>query len=543
MLFLVALLDRARSAARLRRWTEALDLYNRAGVAALDHDDLAAMADAAWWLCRLDQSMLLRRRAYDAFATAGLGRRAAYAAWFLSQDYWMKGEEAAATGWLKRAERHLAADPECVERGLLAITDSDVARSSGDLERARAAAELAIQLGETCGSLDLHAMGIQTLGRALIAAGSVREGVALLDEAMALVIGGRLDPLFTGWIYCNVLITCMECADIARAGEWTESAMAWCDSVPDLSPFHGICRIHVAEVTALRGEWERAQAEALRTAREMEGMEQHVVAEAHYAVGEIALRRGDLPAAEEWFSRAQATGRDPQPGLALVRLAQGKIDAAAAGLRTSLASAAGPPLRRARLLAAIVDVALAAGDIGGARRALADLEDVALRIGTTLLEAMAETARAAIRIAEGRAEDAIQDACRAWSLWQRLKLPYDAARARVLVGSASRLAGDAERAQAELEAARAVFERLGALLDARAAAEQLHRPTGLPRDLSARELQVLRLVAAGRTNREIAAELIISEHTVSRHLQNMFRKLNVSSRASATAFAFAHDLV
>jgi ATP/maltotriose-dependent transcriptional regulator MalT len=539
----VRTLDDAREAAGLARWREALDLYARVDPGHLSPDDLARMADAAWWLCRLDDSMELRRRAYDAYESAGAARRAAYSAWFLSQDYWMKGEEGAATGWVRRAERHLAADPNCVERGFLAITESDLARQSGDTDRAREAAELAIELGERWSSADLHAMGIQTLGRAHIAAGRVGEGIALLDEAMTLVVGGRLAPLFTGWIYCNVLVACMECADVARAGEWTESAMAWCDAVPDLSPFHGICRIHLAEVTAMRGQWDRAQAEAMKTAREMEGMEQHVVAEALYAIGEIALRRGDLAAAEDWFSRAQALGRDPQPGLALVRLAQHRIDAAAAGLRTSLAATSSPPLGRARLLAAAADVAIAAGDAEGARAALTGLEELSKRVGTALLDAMTAMVRATVGLAEERTDDALRDGRHAWTLWRKLKLPYEEARARLLVGTASGLAGDTERAAAELEAARAAFERLGAAHDAKSVAEQLREASAFPRGLSEREVEVLRLVAAGKTNREIGAELIISEHTVSRHLQNIFRKLDVSSRAAATAFAFEHTLV
>jgi DNA-binding CsgD family transcriptional regulator len=536
-------LERARDAARRGSWTEAFDLFGQLDPAELEPSDLEAIADAAWWSCRLDESIAVRQKAYAGYLAADEPRRAAYAAWLLSLDYVIKGESSAGSGWLKRAQRHLAAHPECIERGFVALTESDIARMNGDLELARSRAELAVELGERCGSLDLHAMGIQTLGRVLIACGETGEGAALLDEAMVLVVGQRLSPLFTGFIYCSVLAACMERADLGRATEWTEAAMTWCESISGLTPYHGICRMHRVEITALRGEWEQAESEALRTTEEMQGLEQHVVAEALYAIGEIHLRRGDLTAAEDWFVRAHEMGRDPQPGLAAVRLAQGKLDTAAAGLRLSLASTAEPTLQRVRLLATQVDVSIAAKDLRSAREALAALEKVASETSTTLLEATAATARASLHLAEGQVDQTLQHGRRAWLLWQQLKLPYFAAKARMIIGLASRRGGDRDRAQIEFETARAAFQRLGASLDALAAAEHLRDASELPRGLSARELEVLRLVSVGKTNREIATVMGLSEHTVSRHLENIFRKLAVSSRSAATAFAFEHGLV
>lgn len=536
-------LEQARDAARRGAWTEALALFARLDAADLLAEDLEAFADACWWSCRIDDSIAARRNAYAGYLARSNTRRAAYSAWFLSMDYGMKGEPSIGSGWLKRAQRHLASDSDCVERGFVAITESELACAAGELEQARSRAQLAIELGERCGSPDLHAMGIQTLGRALIAGGQIHEGMGLLDEAMTLVLSHRLSPLFTGWIYCNVVATCMARADLGRAGEWTDAAIAWCGSISDLTPFHGICRIHRVEIAALRGEWEHAESEARRTAEEMQGLEQHVVAEAFYAIGEIHLRRGDLLMADEWFVRAHTLGRDPQPGLAAIRLAQGKVDAAKTAIRLSLAMACEPTIQRARLLAMQVDVALADHDPDTAAEAVTALERLAADTGSTLVEATALIARAALDLAAGELDHAIGSATRAWSLCQQLKLPYDAARARMIIGMASKRAGDGDRAQVELEAARVAFERLGATLDARAAADQLRDASELPRGLSIRELEVLRLVAAGKTNREIGATLIISEHTVSRHVQNVFRKLEVSSRAAATAFAFEHSLV
>jgi ATP/maltotriose-dependent transcriptional regulator MalT len=535
--------EKARDAARRGSWAEAFDLFARLDASQLEPGDLEAMADAAWWLSRIDDSMAVRQKAYAGYLAANQPRRAGYVAWFLSLECGIKGEASVGSGWLRRAQRHLTADPDCVERGFLAVTESDIARASGDVEQATARAELAVELGERCGSLDLHAMGIQTLGRVLIASGRTREGMALLDEAMALVVGQQLSPMFTGFIYCNVLITCMERADLGRAGDWAEAALSWCGSISDITPFHGICRIHRVEIAALRGDWEGAKSEALRTIEEMQGLEEHVVAEALYAIGEINLRRGELGAAEDCFVRAHEMGRDPQPGLAAVRLAQGKIDAAVTGLHLSLASAEKPTLQRARLLAAQVEVLIAAQDVRGAREPVGALEKLASEEPSALLEATAVMARASLHLAEGQVDQALGCARRAWSQWQQLKLPYLAAKTRMVIGLACKLAGDMDSAQIEFASARAAFEQLGASLDARAAAERLRDATDLPGGLSARELEVLRLVAAGKTNREIAAAMVISEHTVSRHLENIFRKLEVSSRAGATAFAFKHALV
>lgn len=537
------MLEQARDAARRGAWTEALALFARLDAAELSAEDLEALADAAWWSCQIDESIAARQKAYAGYLAAANTRRAAHSAWFLSLDYGMKGEPSVGSGWLRRAQRHLESDADCIERGFVAITESEIACAAGELEQARRGAELAIELGERCRSLDLHAMGIQTLGRALIAGGHIHEGMGLLDEAMALVLSHQLSPLITGWIYCNVVATCMARADLGRAGEWTDAAIAWCGSISALTPFHGICRMHRVEIAALRGDWQHAEAEALRTVEEMQGLEQHVVAEALYAIGEIHLWRGDLPTAEEWFVRAHELGRNPQPGLAVIRLAQGKVDKATTAIRLSLASACEPTIQRSRLLATQVDIALAGHDPHTAAEAATALEQVAVETGSTLLEATALLARAALDLSAGDLDQAISAATRAWSLCQQLKLPYDAARARMIIGVASKRAGDSDRAQVELEASRVAFDRLGAARDARAAAEQLRAASDLPRGLSTRELDVLRLVAAGKTNREIAATLIISEHTVSRHVQNVFRKLDVSSRSAATAFAFEHSLV
>jgi ATP/maltotriose-dependent transcriptional regulator MalT len=536
-------LELARAAVRRAAWPEADELFGGLDPARLDPGDLEAMADAAWWTSRLDASIAARTRAYAGYVEAGDRRRAAHSAWFLSVDFLWKGDTAVASGWLRRAERLLATEPDCVEQGFLAIARSDGARERDDLAQAAAHASRALDLGERLRGPDLVAMALQALGRILIAQGKVDEGVGLLDEAMCSVVAGELSPLFTGWVYCNVLSACIDLADLKRAGEWSAAAVAWCRTLPGATPYHGLCRVYRVEVTTLRGAWAEAGDDAARACDELLALHPNLAAHAFYVRGEVCRRQGDLAGAEAAFLRAHELGHDPQPGLALLRLAQGRPDAAASMLKLPLGAGPEAPLARSRLLAARVEVAVAAGDLGPARAASRALDELAGAAAGAVLDATAAMARAVLRLAEGDTEAALRAAGTAWTLWQELRLPHEAAQARVLLGRASLQAGDGDRARLELEAALAAFRRLGATLDARAAAGLLGAAGSRPGGLSDREVEVLRLVATGKSNREIAAEMVISEHTVSRHLQNIFAKLQVSSRTAATAFAFERGIV
>ncbi len=523
-------------------WAEAYEELRALDPSVLAPQDLEGLADAAWWLSRMQESTAARQRAYAGYAAAGDDRRSGFVATRLCIEHFLRGEPAVGAGWLMRARRHLEHLEDGVEQGFLSTAQARIELTKGDLDDAMTHARRATEIGQRNGHRDLIAMGIHLEGLVLIATGRVPEGMALLDEAMTSVVARELSDYFTGAVYCNVLEACLELADVRRAGEWSEASRAWCESLPAGSPYPGLCRVNRAEVADLQGAWMEAEIEALRASEELLSFNPMAAAWALYEAGEIRRRLGDVPGAENAFARAHELGFEPQPGLALLRLAQGKVDAAVTGIRMALGGPGGGRLRRARLLAAQVDVALAAGDLDTARQATCDLEGTARDFDTPALDAAAATARGAVRLAEGDVPGALDALRHASSVWQAVRLPYEGARARMLYAVALRAAGASEDALLELRAALSVFERLGAATDAARAAELLAGRPDLPRGLTVREAEVLRLVASGKSNRDIAAELVISEHTVARHLQNIFGKLDVSSRSAATAFAFEHGL-
>ncbi len=537
----VADIERGREALARRAWAEAFELLADAPVSRLTGADLEALADAAWWTSRIDESIRIRQKAYATTLAEGDEIRAGGIALRLAIEHFTRGESSLGAGWLARAHRHLDGKPECMPVGFVPVIESTVARYGGDAEGAVALAERAADIAERVREPNLRAMATHTLGLALVQAGRVAEGLPLLDEAMTAAIAGELDDYFTGVIYCNVIDTCLQIADVRRAGEWSAAATAWCDSLQDGSIYPGLCRVNRAEIAALRGAWEQAEAEALRAVDEVTRFAPTGAAPALYHVGEIRRRRGDAHGAEEAFARAADLGFDPQPGLALLRFAEGKTDAA----RRALAHEPPPgtsPLRRAQILAARVELAIASDDLEDARRAAEDLEALAARFPTPATAAEASWGRGMVALAEGRAEEAAALLRDAFATWQDLRLPYEAARARGDHGRALLATGDQEGGTRTIGSALTALEDLGALPDARRLARTLQASEALPAGLTAREAEVLRLVAAGRTNREIAAELFISEHTVARHLQNTFAKLGVSTRSAAARFAFEHDL-
>ena len=503
--------------------------------------ELDLLGESLFWLDRPEDSIAVLGRAFNAHVAEGDHAGAAMAAWHLFYDHALVGETALANGWLERARRH-ADDPEdSIPAGFLAIAESDHAASLGALDEAVAHAERAVEVGYATGDADLTAMALQAEGRALVTCGRLDEGIAALDQAMVAVVNGELAPLFTGWVYCNALATCHDLADLSRAVQWSEAAMRWCEDLRDGRFYPGICRLHVVELASLRGTWEAAAALARQACDELTSHDPRYAGEAHYLIGELHRMTGDFGLAEEAFTTAHQLGRIPQPGLARVRMGQGRHDAAVKGLRLALDAGCSAPLRRIELLAALAEAHLAVDDIDAAAADAAAMTDVAREVTSDYLEAVALTAEARVLLARREAAGACRCAGQATERFQALGLPYDSARAREVRGVAARLIGDPDTAQLELTAAHETFRSLGAEPDKRRVAALLGNAATSP--LSSREMEVLHLVARGCTNREIASQLFISEHTVARHLSNIYTKLGVGSRSAATAFAYENALI
>jgi DNA-binding CsgD family transcriptional regulator/tetratricopeptide (TPR) repeat protein len=538
-------LERGRAAYAGWAWADACASLMQADEAApLEAEDLELLATSLFMLGRVDEFLIVLERAYQTRLDDGDGLRAARCAFYLGVNLAVQGEVGRATAWFGRAQRLVEREGrDCVELGYLLMPVAMQREAAGDFEAAYAAASTAVEIGERFRDRDLSSLAMHAQGLALIKHGRVPEGLALLDEAMLAASGGELSPIITGVVYCGVIAGCEEAFELRRAREWTDALARWCDRQPELVAFSGRCLAHRAEIMQLDGAWPDALEEARRARERSErAMNRAAAAQAVYLQGEVLRLQGNFGAAEAAYRDANQDGREPQPGLALLRHAQGDTEAAAAALRRALAETA-EPLKRARLLPAHAEIMVAVGDDAEARRASRELEEIAKSSQSAMLRAVVEQVRGMVELAEGDPRSALISLRRGWQTWQELGAPYEAARTRVLVGLACRALGDEETAEMELEAARAVFDRLGAAPDVSRAASLTRREESRPtHGLTGRELEVLRLVAQGKTNREIASALVVSEHTVARHLQNIFGKLRVSSRAAATAFAFEHGL-
>jgi class 3 adenylate cyclase len=468
----------AREAAARHAWREAYEGYSSA-VVALKPDDLERFADAAWWTGRLDEAINLRERSYAAFASSGEPRSAARVALTLSWDHVGRGTFSVASGWFANAERLLEGQPESVEHGYLALTRAvNALFGGGDLATALASFERASEIAQRLDDRDTQVLALAGTARALLKRGEVEQGLALLDEATASAVCGELRPYSTGLVYCITISSCHDLGDFRRAAEWTEAANRWCDRL-DVTGFPGACRVHRAEIMRLRGDWPEAEAQALAACEELHDFDRYITAGGYYEVGEIRRRRGDFAAAEEAYRTANELGRDPQPGLALLRLAEGKVDAAVAGVTRALQDVQ-DPLSRLRHLPAQVEIALVADDLKTARAAADELERVvdAYKIGdrrAPAFDAGVHFVTGQIKLVEGDTQGAARCLRRAREEWQQVGAPYETAQARMLLGIAFRRQNDEHAASEELEAALTVFERLGAKLDEERAKELLGR--------------------------------------------------------------------
>ncbi len=534
--------ERAQTHLTRGAWAEALAAAGAVAPSSgrAEGDRLDLIAEASWWIGRLDDCIEARESAYVQYEEAGELRRAGECAVWLYEHHSMKVRPAIANAWLRRARRALEDDPETVEYGQLILREAEVSHGSGDLEEAASITRDALALGRRLRSLDVEAEALQALGRILIDQGQPADGLAHLDEAMLSAVEGRLRPYSTGKVHCSLISACEELGDLRRAAEWTDATLRWSDRHP-LAMWPGICRVHHAALLQARGDWEAAEREARQACAELDGFHLPNVAAGYVEIGEIRRRLGDLAGAEEAFTRAEDLSGQQSAGLALVRLAQGRIDEASGIVTRMLAGHTWNQLVRAKLLPAMVQVSIAAADLSAAAGAVTELERIAREYGSSGLVAAALSSRGRLELAQGDSATACTTLREALQLWQQLEVPYEEATARLLLGHACRDCGDAEGASRSLANAAAIFDRLGAAHDAHTSRD-LTSETERPAGLTEREIEVLGLVAAGHSNKEMAGTLHLSERTVARHLSNIFTKIGATSRTAAAAFAYEHDL-
>lgn len=533
-------LDAARALLDRHDWEQAFALLT-AGDGSSDPDWQDALAEAAWWMGDIDACIAARERAYAAFEETGDTRSAGGCAVWLFEHHCFRAQPSIGSGWLRRARRALEGDEGCVEYGQLLSRESQQAHGTGDLDRATTLAQASVELGRRLREANLEAVGLEAIGRILIDQGHPAEGLAHLDEAMLFALEGRLDAYTTGRIFCSLVSACEMLGDIQRAAEWTDAVASWADQHP-VSLFPGLCRVHRAGLLQWRGEWMQAEEEARRACAELEGINLPNAAAGFVKIGEIRRRIGDYDGAEEAFRRAEELNGQAWADIALLRLSQGRHQAAAATISRALEEAGANRLTRGKLLAAHVQIMVATGELDAAASGATELDEIAADFESPVLLAAAATAHGRVRLAVGDSGGACASLQEALSRWTELDAPYEVATTRSLMGQACRQAGDEDGAEGSFTAAEEIFERLGAATDV-----QLTRgfrgDVDLPCGLSQREAEVLRLVAGGHTNRQIAAELFLSEKTIARHISNIFTKIQVRSRAAATAFAFEHRLM
>ncbi len=507
--------------------------------------DVESLAMAAHLLGKEAETREILARAHQRYLAEGNPQRAARSAFWLAFALLNTGELAQAGGWLARAHRLLEeGNHDCVEQGYLLVPAGIRTLREGHPGQAHSMFVRAGEIGRKFGDADLMTLARHGEGRALIGMGEIARGVSLLDESMVAVAAGEVTSMAIGGLYCSVIEACGDIFDLRRAQEWTSALEQWCASQPDAVPYRGHCLVRRAEIFQLHGEWPDALGEAVRACERLsQPPPKPAVGAAYYRRAELHRLRGEFAAADEAYRQSSQWETVPQPGFALLRLAQGQVEAAQAAIR-HVADQVHHPGERPRVLDAYVEIMLAAGDAAAARTAAGELALIASRLGAPLLSALSTRATGAVLLAEQEAKAALSSLRQSLALWQELEAPYEAARVRVWIALACRAEGNCDTAELELDAARHVFERLGAVPDL-ARLDALLGATA-PKSsgpLTDREVEVLRLVASGMTNREIAGRLSISEKTVARHLSNIFTKLDLPSRAAATAYAYQNGLV
>jgi DNA-binding CsgD family transcriptional regulator len=524
-------------------WAHALDTWAGIDADAMDAADLIDAAVSAYLLGRTTDAVDYYQRAFRLCVDARDLGGAVRSAFHLAMIHANCGEPSLAAGWTTRAARLVdELSDDTAERGYLAFLLMFQHLQQGALTEAGSFSAEVAALGRRHADPDLLALGLCSSGRIAIYLGRVTEGLASLDESMAVLTAGEVSAEVCGNVFCTAIEGCQQIADFGRVAEWTSALHRWCSALPALVTFTGQCSVHRGQVMRQRGAWTEAIEEFERA------VERYQLANSLPAAGLAECERGDLlrllgeyAAADAAYQHSAELGYDPQPGLAALWLATGHADAALGAVRRLLGERTGT-VERCALLPAAVDVLLACSTVEEARAAANALDDVAAQLGTAAVQAMAAYAAGAVELASGDASGSLPYGRKAAQLWARVENPYELARTRVLVGQALTAVGDPASAQAELRAAMTTFRSLGAL-PALAEVERLLEPGSAPAGLTAREVEVLRLVAAGRSNAAIAADLGLSEKTVARHLSNIFTKIDVGSRTAAAAYAFEHQLV
>lgn len=507
---------------------------------------------AAYLVGRDDESAAAWEAAHRCHLEADEPAEAARCSFWLALSLLLQGRMAQANGWFRRTDGIVAAGGlDCPAAGYVLIPRSLEALGAGDADTARDLALRTVEMGNRFGDPDLLALGTLADGQALIALGDTSSGAARLDEVMVSVTSGEVGPIPSGIVYCAVLLECMRLFDLSRASEWTAAFSAWCDSQPDMVAFRGQCLVHRSQLQQAAGDWPDAVTTAALACQRLTDPPHPALGLALYQEAELHRLLGAFDQAEAEYRQADRQGHQPMPGLALLELARGDVDAAAATIRGAL-DATGNPLDRPPLLAAAVDIFRTAGDVASTRTAADELTEIAATCASDMLSAMADQATGTALLGEGDLPGASRHLRDAATAWQHLRMPYERARTAVLLGLSCAALGDRTGASLEFDRARDTFVELGARPDVDRL-QSLTAGLGLPTDqrgaaggaaaLSAREREVLTHVAAGMTNREIAAELMISQHTVGRHLENIFSKLGVTSRAAAIAHAYQHNLL
>lgn len=538
-------LELGRRAFRRHSWGDAYaHLASADRETSLDGEALELLAKASYLIGKETECIDIWKRAHQKYLDRQQIGPAANSAFWIGMTLFNQGEHAQGSGWMARAGRLVSdMDGDCAEQGFLLIPKALQHLREGEAGKAHDLFSRASQIGRRFEDRDLMTLGLLGRGQALIKQKRITEGTTLLDEAMVAVVSEEISPIVAGIVYCAVIETCQKIYDLQRAQEWTEALSRWCESQPDLIPYRGQCLVRRAEIMQLHGQWPDAMDEIQQACQVTPASSPPATGEAWYRQGELHRLQGNFSKAEEAYREASNWGRNPQPGMALLRMAQGQVEAAVTAIR-QVEDEHKAPLARSNILPAYIEIMLAAGESQAAEEGAGELAAIASDLGAPYLEAVASRAMGRVDLSTAKPGGALKKLRHSWAMLKKLEAAYESAVTQVLIGKACRELGDEDSAKMEFEAAHKVFQQLGAAPDLENVESLIQQPGGPSQHgLTPRELEVLRILATGKTNKAIGEELFISERTVDRHVSNILSKLNLTSRSAATAYAYKHELI